>query len=131
MRSPCPKCPFRTDVKPYLNRERAQEISSGLFPQQQTFACHETTEHDDDGENVISEKEQHCAGALIVLEGMNRPNQMMRLAERFGSYDRRKLSKTAPVFKTLRAFVAAQPVRRRSCKGVKPTQVVDAVPESA
>lgn len=39
----------------------------------------------------------HCAGALIFLEKRNRPNQMMRIAERTGSYDRRTLDMKAPV----------------------------------
>lgn len=109
MTTPCPMCPFRTDVKPFLNRERARGIATALFPQQQTFACHVTVTHDEDGEHVMSASEQHCAGAAIVLEKMNRPNQMMRIAERCGSYDHRKLAMTAPVFKSLRDFIAAQP----------------------
>lgn len=111
MTTPCPKCPFRTDIKPFLRRDRAREISEALFPHQQTFACHVTVKYDDDGEDVISTDEQHCAGAAIVLERMNRPNQMMRIATRCGFYDPRKLDKKAPVFKHLRDFIAAQPVR--------------------
>lgn len=113
MKAPCEKCPFRTDVKPYLNRDRAQEIADSLFPGQQTFPCHETTQFDDEGECVVTEKEQHCAGAMIMLEAMNRPNQLMRISERLGGYDHRKLKKNAPVFRHTRAFVAAQPVLRR------------------
>lgn len=112
MKTPCPHCPFRTDIRPYLTRDRAQEIADGLTRHQQTFSCHETTEHDDDGEAIIRDDEQHCAGAMIMLEAMNRPNQMMRIAERFGSYDRRKLSKNPPVFQHVREFIAAQRVRR-------------------
>lgn len=111
MTTPCPKCPFRTDIKPFLRRDRAREISEALFLHQQTFACHVTVEHDDDGEHVLRPDEQHCAGAAIVLERMNRPNQMMRIAERIGCYNARKLDMKAPVFKHLRDFIAAQSIR--------------------
>lgn len=49
--------------------------------------------------------EQHCAGAMIILERLERPNQMMRICERLGLYDRRKLKMDAPVFEDFDAFV--------------------------
>lgn len=114
MTAPCPKCPFRTDVKPYLTRARAKEIADSIVQQQQTFPCHVTTEHDDDGEVCgPTGSEQHCAGALILLEHANRPNQMMRISERLGVYNRRALDMDAPVFRTARDFITAQPTRRR------------------
>jgi hypothetical protein len=106
LRKPCPKCPFRTDITPFIRGDRAAEIADGLLRQQGTFACHVTVEHDDDGEPVTHGGEQHCAGALIMLERMNRPNQMMRFCERIGMYDRRKLDMDAPVYATARAFIA-------------------------
>ena len=115
MTSPCPKCPFRTDVPPYLRQDRAQEIADDLTRHQQTFACHQTITFDGEGEYVPRNGEQHCAGALIVLEKMNRPNQMMRWMERLGGYDRRKLKMDAPVFDTMRRFVSAQ--RRQKVAG--------------
>lgn len=96
--APCKDCPFRTDITFYLRTERVEEICDAITRQQYTFACHKTTHHDDDGEHVPSKKEQHCAGALIMLEKMNRPNQMMRIAERLRYYDRHKLRMDAPVF---------------------------------
>lgn len=114
MTTPCPKCPFRTDVTPYLTPARAREISTSLVQRQESFPCHQTTEHDDDGECIRNpEKEKHCAGAMIMLEHMNKPNQMMRIAERIGFYDRFKLKMDAPVFATAAAFIAAQRSRRR------------------
>ena len=47
----------------------------------------------EDGPNA-----EHCAGALIFLEAQEQPNQMMRIAERLGLYDRRKLDMESPVF---------------------------------
>jgi hypothetical protein len=98
MTAPCPKCPFRYDVKPYLSPDRCEEILDSITHQQQTFACHETTAFDDDGEPVQSDSEQHCAGALILLEKIEQPNQMMRICERLGMYDRTKLKMDSPVY---------------------------------
>jgi hypothetical protein len=112
MTAPCPKCPFRTDVRPYLRRDRAQEIVDGLVRQQGSFACHLTTHHDDEGDYQRTDQEQHCAGALIMLERMGKPNKMMRWMERLGAYDRRKLKMDAPVFATALAFIKAQPKPR-------------------
>ena len=86
-------CPFRTDCKSgWLGENRAQEIVDSITRDQQTFACHNTTEFDDDGDHVRTDGEQHCAGAMIMLEKINRPNQMMRIAERLGMYDHTKLT---------------------------------------
>lgn len=98
LKRPCAKCPFRTDVRPYLSYGRAEEILVGITAQDATFACHETTQHDDEGDHIPSSKEQHCAGALILLEKTNQPNQIMRIAERLGLYDRRRLHMDAPVY---------------------------------
>lgn len=94
MTSPCPDCPFRTDVEPYLRPERAEEIAltDGTFP------CHKTTEHDDDGEAVHTGNEMFCPGFLIMREKDQSPNQMMRIGERLGLYDHTKLDMEAPVY---------------------------------
>ena len=114
MTDPCPKCPFRTDIEPFLTKGRAKEISDALL-RDQTFQCHATVNYakaDDDGEvdSLVAASEpnaQHCAGAMIMLEYMNRPNQMMRICERIRCYDRRKLNMEAPVFKTTTGFIKA------------------------
>src|SRR5437870_5231493 len=90
---PCAKCPFRRDIKPFLTPAAAREIAESL--ERSEFPCHETLDYsgDGDGEGGGRETEQtaHCAGALIVLEKVERPSQMMRICERIGLYDRRKL----------------------------------------
>lgn len=97
--APCGNCPFRTDITFYLRAERVDEICEALVVDQRTFSCHKTTEHGcRDGDGHVGPKEQHCAGALIMLEKMDRPNQMMRIMERLGGYDRTKLAMAAPVF---------------------------------
>ena len=102
MTAPCSgaiSCPFRTDCLPgWLGKERAEEIIEAIVDRQQTFACHKTTQFDDDGESVHHTDEQHCAGAMILLEKIERPNQMMRIAERLRLYDRTRLQMDAPVF---------------------------------
>ena len=110
--TPCKDCPFRTDIKPFLTKARAREIFNAITRKQQTFSCHKTVAYaDDDDESdsyVPSTKEQHCAGALILLEKLEMPNQLMRISERFGGYDRNKLKMDAPVFDSGPAFVKAQ-----------------------
>jgi len=121
MRTPCPKCPFRTDIRPYLTVRRAQEIVDVLTTQDAMFQCHATVDYsaaNDDGvvEACVAAEQpqaQHCAGAMIMLEHMQRPNQMMRICERIGCYDAAKLEMAAPVYRSARAFVAAHRKTRR------------------
>lgn len=107
LRRPCAKCPFRTDVHPYLTRGRAIEIARGLM--RGDFACHSTLDYSDDEngdcEGKDTDKTQHCAGALIMLEHMEQPHQMMRICERLGLYDRTKLDMASPVFKDTTGFI--------------------------
>lgn len=108
MTNPCPKCPFRTDIRPFLRKARAREIvDSGA-----QFQCHATVDYadtDDDGNgHANTPNAQHCAGALIMLEHMGRPHQMMRICERIGMYDRTKLNMAAPVFRSATSFIRAQ-----------------------
>lgn len=110
---PCKDCPFRTDVRAFLTTARAREICDSLIRQQATFSCHKLNEYGGDGEAREGASSQHCAGALIFLERMNRPNQMMRIAERLGMYDRSKLDMESPVFGTPAQMIAAQPKPRR------------------
>ena len=112
LKSPCKNCPFRTDVTPYLRQERAEDIVEGIVDRQGTFTCHKTTveSEDDDGlgERVDGPNAQHCAGALILLEKIGRPNQMMRIAHRLGMYDPDSLNMDAPVFDDEDEFIEAQ-----------------------
>lgn len=102
---PCKHCPFRTDcLEGWLGEERAEEIAASL--KRAEFPCHETTVSSEDGWERISVKtSQHCAGALIVLEKMEQPSQMMRIAERLRIYNRHRLDMTAPVFEDLDQFI--------------------------
>lgn len=105
LKSPCRNCPFRSDVPFYLHPDRVIEITDGLFKQNQTFACHKTVDYDDEGDgrhSTNSDKEQHCAGALIMMEKQRATNDnfMLRLAQSFGLYDVTQLKLDAPVYDT-------------------------------
>lgn len=105
LRRPCADCPFRTDCRPkWLGRKRANEIATSITAHQKTFSCHKTNDFES-GEVQETEASQHCAGALIMLEKLNQPNQMMRIAERLRLYDRHKLDMAAPVFDTAKQFI--------------------------
>jgi hypothetical protein len=118
MTSPCDKCPFRTDVEPYLTPDRVREIGDSLVRSE--FPCHKTTvegdgEDEDELQQVVDgPSARHCAGALIVLEKMEQPSQMMRICERLGMYDRRKLDMDAPVYDSIEEMMQAQKRRRRT-----------------
>lgn len=94
MRYPCDQCPF--SLLPgavRLNRERAEEIHTQVTEGDGSFSCHKTAVYDDDEdeEGSIGPNTQHCAGALLYLEGIDRPNQLMRIMGRLGLYDPAKL----------------------------------------
>lgn len=118
MKTPCPSCPFRTDTPPFLHPGRAKEIM-GFLLADHTFQCHKTVDYDkvsDEGEvdGATAAREvnaQHCAGALILLEKLGKPNQLMRIAERIGHYHPLRLDMKAPVFDTAEEFIRAQKVR--------------------
>lgn len=107
--TPCGDCPFRNDGKGIrLRRSRAQDILDAITDLDLTFSCHKTVEYDDEddeGFHIVGDGEEHCAGALILLEHLEQPNQLMRIAERTGGYDRTKLNMDAPVFDDGDAFV--------------------------
>jgi hypothetical protein len=105
---PCAKCPFRSDIEPYLHAERGWELRKAIL-NDATFACHETMVETEGGEDMTEgPNSQHCAGVLVILERMKKPNQMVRIAERLGMYDRRKLDMESPCFPDLTAFAKAQ-----------------------
>lgn len=93
MTAPCDQCPFlgTPQMKNGFTIRRLKEFASGEFP------CHQTAEADEEGDYVATDKSVHCAGALIFNEKRNTPNQIMRICERLGIYDRTKLDMGAKV----------------------------------
>lgn len=115
LRTPCRKCPFRTDVEPYLRTGRAEEIAHALH-QGGEFPCHETTvpaETADGGSTLVEgPRSRFCAGAMATMEREGNPNQMLRIAERLGLYDQEKARKARQlVYRSLSDWVMAH-VRR-------------------
>lgn len=105
---PCLKCPFRSDVTPYIRPQRAVEIAEALRRGSE-FPCHETTvcvvDEQDEEHFVQGRGSQFCAGALITMEREGFANQMMRISERIGVYDRDGLDMDAPVSDSLNDWV--------------------------
>ena len=99
--TPCENCPFKKDQS-YLATKRASQIARDL-QNDHSFACHKTTTSL--GRRVDHPKAQHCAGALIMLEKLDKPHQMMRIAERLRLYDPFKLDMEAPVFDNFKQFI--------------------------
>lgn len=99
---PCADCPFRSDKRFPLNEGRVEDIVYGLY-NNATFSCHKTTTAK--GRSSDHKNAQHCAGALIFLENQDRPHQMMRICERLGMYDRRKLDMDFPVYDTMEEMI--------------------------
>jgi hypothetical protein len=97
LKTPCKDCPFRSDReanKGWLGKERAESIINSITKEDATFQCHKT----------LGNKAEHCAGATILLEKLEKPNQLMRIAERLGHYDLTKLDMNAPVM-TAKEFI--------------------------
>lgn len=90
MKTPCKDCPFLvgSSTNQTLREGRLEEIVDGIRSDG-TFQCHKTLE-----ENI---EDQHCAGALVFIEREGTPNNMVRVAERLGLYDHKKLDMEAPI----------------------------------
>ena len=105
--SPCDQCPFRLDKPGFLSPKRALLIAYALLDRQETFSCHKTVVYDgEDGQGRDTPDTLHCAGALLFLEAQERPNQLMRIAERCGLYDRHALKTDVPVARSTEEWIA-------------------------
>ena len=99
---PCGNCPFRSDRPFDLKPGRIEEIVNGLF-NDVPFSCHKTTTSK--GVSNNHKDAEHCAGALIFLEKHDYAHQMMRIMERIGMYDRRKLDMDFPVYDSMEEMI--------------------------
>jgi len=90
--TPCAECPFLEKMARGFDLLRLEEFAAGAFH------CHQTGKEDEEtGDYLATHGSLACAGALIYLEKRGRSNQLMRVAERLGLYDRSKLNMQAPV----------------------------------
>lgn len=132
MTTPCATCPFRKEGGIPLTPGRVREIASMMLNSQGgMFPCHKTVDYDDEPEDheengfrVPGKDELHCAGALIWAENHNNCTQMMRINERFGSYDHTKFTEAnkASVWDSLSQWLRAsraaeKPRKLRAIKG--------------
>lgn len=96
LKEPCAECPFRKSQN-FLNGQRAREIAEAVAVENKTFTCHKHLhgEHDCDPEGDEayhpSTTDQMCAGAMILVEKLGTPNQMLQIAERLGLRDPNRL----------------------------------------
>ena len=85
MTEPCDACPFLKGSG-FTFMSLAAHASG-------EFACHKTCTLDEESDEYKPhENSPHCAGALIFNEKRSMPHQMMRICERIGLYDARKLN---------------------------------------
>lgn len=73
-----------------------------------TFPCHKTTTFAEDGDYQPTQREQHCAGAMLVLEKQGRPNIPMRFARMQDEYHPNRLSGWEDVYNSLDEFAIAE-----------------------
>lgn len=132
LKGPCSNCPFRNDKPFYLGEDRVIEIAQSLRDGA-TFYCHKTLNMDaqddscdeeDEGnptrDSAIGNRARACAGALATMENEERPNQIMRIAERLGLYDRHNLDPDAPVYSSLAEWTAARRKDETAAAGPEP-----------
>lgn len=102
LKSPCKNCPFRNDVVYPLRLDRVADILLSLTENDDWFACHKTTAHDEEtDQQIVVDNSQHCAGAAILLDKISRPNQMMRVAMRLRIVDFSKFGNRDKVFDSI------------------------------
>lgn len=111
LNKPCDSCPFCPGRFFGLKKERIIEIVNAL-ESGGTFACHKTVDYDDEDGDGRPGTGSFCAGALVMLEKaqdseMAPLNQYLRICERLGSYDHRKLDMDAPVFDSFEEMIEA------------------------
>lgn len=94
-KAPCRKCPFRKDVPIYLRRGRREQIRDSLVLDDATFYCHETVEHDDDGEAETADSTP-CAGAAKALMLSGGTTNLLRISERLGLLDLEEVARRGP-----------------------------------
>jgi hypothetical protein len=102
--TPCPDCPFRTDVARFLGPGRYADIAEQILDRGESFSCHKTVDYSRSNKGRLHEKTCACAGAMIFMTHCERPNQLMQVMERLGAFDPSRLNMDAPVYQTRAHF---------------------------
>lgn len=92
LKQPCKTCPFRLS-EPSSPKEQAM-VWAGIFKVDHSMTCHDTIIRDADGNTIPHAKEQHCAGAMLVLEACGKRNNVMQMAVESGAYRPENLQQT-------------------------------------
>lgn len=110
---PCGRCPFRTDVAPFIRAGKVREVlgdpdarSRRWWPSE-SFVCHHTIDYGARRQARKYRKAQHCAGVAIILIRDAVPNTAMQLAERLLGWQPECLDMSAPVYPSRRACIRA------------------------
>lgn len=116
LKQPCRDCPFRVDIPGYLRGSRARGIIDDLLNNDmQGFPCHKTIETVDgeDGfcETIATDESQQCAGGLLLLLKLGRPNVATRLAVALGELDLNTLDGEEMVADSREAFIIHHALR--------------------
>lgn len=104
LKQPCKTCPFRLS-EPSSPGEQAM-VWSGIFKADHSMTCHDTIIRDAAGNAIPHAKEQHCAGAMLVLEAQGRRNDAMQAAVASGDYRPEELQVTADLRSATAASLA-------------------------
>jgi len=103
---PCNNCPFRVDIPGYLSGAQAQHIIDDLVSDDfGWFACHKSTDTNEEGERVCVDTTQQCVGSLHLLMKSNAINVATRLAAAMGEIDLDTLTGSEEVAVTREAFI--------------------------
>jgi hypothetical protein len=110
--SPCPTCPFRTDITFPLTEEKAKRIVEALHSDGD-FPCHKTITPTDTEEYVYEPGSKACIGASIFLENTRQGGLMTNLSFRLRvlllkEFTIQQLNLDSPVFTSIESFIQAK-----------------------
>ncbi len=99
---PCKTCPFRITPSGLrgLGTERAEEIAESLL-RGESFTCHSDLDKPAKSRN-------QCVGAMLILDKLQQPNQIMQVATRLSLFSVTALRGRAVVFDNFDDWVSVQ-----------------------
>jgi hypothetical protein len=98
---PCIDCPFRSDIEFVLSESRTQQIARDVIRGDEAFHCHKTTEFDNDGSFIYSDRAKPCIGAIKAIKkerGDARASLWVRLGIMTGMIDLELIDNDIPVY---------------------------------
>lgn len=100
LKGPCRDCPFRNDKETpfFAAGQRVEDILDGMDTR--VFPCHKTTHFDDEGDQIIRENSQACAGALIMMAKSGVSTSIVQVLGRLGMMSLDHLDAESPVYRS-------------------------------